>query len=100
VQPGTARRSVALDPQYGSSCAMNQDLAQVYVAPFTDPKQLRLAASRVLAWHDPEPCRELSALAKRSTVPDGCNNGRRHDRPDAGDLPYQCAAGIRSRDPF
>jgi hypothetical protein len=36
IEPGSDRRSIALDPQHGVSCTMNQDLAQIYVAALTD----------------------------------------------------------------
>src|SRR5260370_38934165 len=48
IEPRSNRCSVALDMQYRSSRAVNQDPAQVRVAPFTDAKHLRLTAGRVL----------------------------------------------------
>ena len=76
IEPRSNRCSVALDMQYRRSRAMNQDPAQVRVAPFTDAKQLRLTTGRVLTGHDAEPGCELSPLAERSTVTDGSHDGR------------------------
>jgi len=79
---------------------MNQDFAQVRVAPFTDAKQLRLTTGRVLTRHDAEPGCELSSLAERSTVADGSDDGRGHNGAYAWDLANARAACIRSRNPF
>ena len=57
-------RSVPLDAQYGCSCAMDQDLAQVQVIALAHTEQVRLAFGRVLLRHDAEPCSELPPSAK------------------------------------
>jgi hypothetical protein len=100
IEPSPDGCSVALDPEHDSSCTMNQDLAEVHVAPLTDAEQLRLTAGGVLTWHDAEPCCELSPLAKCSTVPDGRHDCRCHDRPDPGNLADAGTLGIACRDPF
>jgi len=57
-------RYVPLDAQYGCSCAMDQDLAQVQVIALAHTEQVRLAFGRVLLRHDAEPCSELPPSAK------------------------------------
>src|ERR1700723_3119564 len=79
---------------------MNQYLAQVYVASLTDAEQLPLPPGRVLAGHDAEPCCELSPLPEGGPVTDGSDDGRRHDRSDAGDLADACAPCVAGRDPL
>ena len=52
---------------------MNQDLAQVAVAPLADAEQLRLASGGILPWHNAQPGGELPALAERCAVADRRN---------------------------
>ena len=86
IQPGSDGRSISLDAQHGSSCAMNQHLAQIDVPPLADAEQLRLASGGVLAWHDTKPCCEVSPLAECRSVADRGNDGGRDDGSDARDL--------------
>ena len=79
IQPSADGGSVPLDPQHSGSGAMNQDLAQVDVATLADTQQVRLASCRVLPWHDPEPGRELPALAESRSVADRSND--RYEKP-------------------
>jgi hypothetical protein len=60
VRRATARGKFGREDK-SAQMSVNQDPAQVLVASLTDAKQLRLAAGRVLTWHDAEPRCELSA---------------------------------------
>jgi hypothetical protein len=79
---------------------MDQDLAQVDAAALTDAKQLRLTSGRVLPWHDPQPCSEVSPLAERSAVADSGKDGCGYHWSDPRDLSYPRASCVCARDPF
>jgi hypothetical protein len=64
---------------------VDENLAQVNVAAFTDAKQLRLPAVGVLPWHQSKPRSKVPSLAEGSSAADGCDNGRCHDRLDPWD---------------
>ena len=44
--------------------AMDEQLAQVFVAAFGDAQEARLAAGRHLAWHQPEPSRKIASTGE------------------------------------
>ena len=100
VHPGSDGRSISLNPQHGSSCTMDQNLAQIDVAPLADAEQLRLASGGILPWHDAKPCCEVSPLTKGSSVADSRDDGCCHDRSDAWDLTDASATRVCSGDPF
>jgi hypothetical protein len=86
--------------QDGSSCAMDQNLAQIDVAPLTDAEQLRLASGGILPRQDAEPCSEISPLTESSSVADSRDDGCRHDRSDTWDLANPSATCVCSGDPL
>jgi hypothetical protein len=92
--------SISLDPQHGSSCTMDQSLAQIDVAPLADAEQLRLASGGILPWHDTEPCSEVSRLTEGSSVADSRDDGCCHDRPDTWDLMNVSITRVCSGDPL
>ena len=88
------------DPQYCGPCPVDEDLAEVDVAALADAEQLRLAAGRILSWHETEPSSKVTALSKGRAVADGGNDSRGHDRPDARNLPDAGTAWVGRGDPF
>jgi len=88
-----------LEPGHGSSCNVNQNLAQVDDAALTDAEQLRFTSSRVPAWHDTRPRGEVPPLAEGGAVANGSNDGSGDNWSDPWDLTYPRASGIRRRDP-
>ena len=79
---------------------MDQNLAEVHVAALADAEQLRLASGRVLAWDDAEPRSKVPAPTKGGAVADRRDDGRRHNRPDPGNLTDAGAPCIAGGDPF
>ena len=68
VHPGTDGHAIPLDAKHRGSGAMDQNLTQVGVAALADAEQPRLVSGRVLLRHNPEPGRELTALAEGGPV--------------------------------
>jgi hypothetical protein len=66
-------------------CAVDHERAQVAVAALADAEQPGAAASRSLPRHEPQPCRELPAVAEACPVAHRGHQRRRRDRPDAFD---------------
>jgi hypothetical protein len=64
--PRAHRNSFSLTAQDHGACSMEENLAQVAVATFTDAGQLCLAAGQVLLRHQSDPGGELSPLVERS----------------------------------
>ena len=95
---------VRLDPclirNTAARCPVDEDLAEVDVAALADAEQLRLAAGRILSWHDTEPSSKVTALSKGRAVADGGNDSRGHDRPDARNLPDAGTPWVGRGDPF
>ena len=71
VEPGPNWGAVALDAQHGSSCAVNQNLTQIYVAALADAEQFRFTSGRVLSWYDAQPRCEVEG----GPVANGSNDG-------------------------
>jgi hypothetical protein len=70
---------------------MDEDLAQVAVASFTDAGQLRIAAGRALLRHQTHPGGKLSPLMESSTVAYRSHNRGCDQRADVRDLPEPLA---------
>ncbi len=89
--PGTvvhaARRQprVALPQRWhGGSGALDQHFAKIFAPALGDSKEPRLAAGRLLPWHEAEPCGEITAAGEGTCISDGCDKSRRVQRPNAG----------------
>ena len=79
---------------------MDEDLAQVVVAALADPIESCLAAGRILARHDAQLSRELSALVEGCPVADRGYDCRCDQRSDAGDLSQSYSGGVARSDPL
>ena len=86
IHPGTDGHAIALDAKHRGTGAMDQDLAQVGVAALADAEQPRLVSGGVLLGHNPQPGRELTALAEGSPVADGGDDSGSDDWADSRDL--------------
>ena len=64
---------------------MDQQLPQVLVAAFGDADQARLSACRHLAWHQPEPSRQVAAAREGLRVADRSYQCRCVQHANAGD---------------
>src|SRR5215470_6550739 len=65
---------------------MDQQCAQVHIAPFADPKERGLPTARVLSRYQPEPSRYLPAIVEASGIGNRGNQCRSGEWSDAGDL--------------
>src|SRR5262249_4625684 len=57
--------------------AMDEEFAQIAIAPFTNTQQALLPSRRVLARHQPQPGSKLSAVFEGTGIADGGHQGRR-----------------------
>jgi len=64
---------------------MAQQFYDVAVAPLADPQQGGLATRRVLAWHQPEPGRQISGASELSPISKCGKYSRCGQRADSGD---------------
>ena len=62
--------------------SMNEELSHVAVAPFAQPQQGGLAASRILLGHQTSPRRQLPAILAAARSPHGGHQGGRRQRPE------------------
>jgi hypothetical protein len=67
---------LGVDPAERRSRAVHEEFTQVAIPAFTDPQQMRLASSRMLAWHEPEPGRQLPAILDVCRIVDRCHQSR------------------------
>jgi hypothetical protein len=84
VQPATELVVLSVYPGENHTASINQESTQVGITILADLKKLRFAACSMLPRKQPQPRRQIAALAKRSTVPD-CSSQRHCCKgPDAG----------------
>jgi len=78
------------------TCSVDQLAPEVVVGASSNAAEARLAASRILSQHQPDPRRHLATRAKLSTVVDGSDDRRGDDRADAGQLGEPPANRVRA----
>jgi hypothetical protein len=79
---------------------MDQQLADVDIPQFTDPKHTRLTASRMLAWYESEPCGKLPTIFDVRRITDRRDRGRRGSRAHARNRQEALADQIGLTDGF
>src|SRR3979490_2334301 len=70
THPLAQTRSFAFDPQHRGPSPVDKHLAQIWIAPLTDPQQFRFSSGRPLPGYQPQPGRKLASLVKGGPVAD------------------------------
>src|SRR5215211_7090630 len=73
----------------------HQQTADIGVAGLRDAAQSVLAATRILPWNQPQPCRQLAAVPESRGIGDRGGNRRGRNRTDAGDGGEVAAGFVR-----
>src|SRR5262249_18335564 len=70
----------AVHPAHGRPRSMDEEFAQIAIAPFTNTQQALLPSCRILAWHQPSPGGTLPTVCARAGIADSSHQGRRRER--------------------
>src|SRR6516162_1986981 len=107
--PSTERRVALSHIGQRRARSMDQLSAEVFVAAFADPEQLRPAAGSELTGNQAEPRGEIAPTVEAFRLTNGGDKGRSDDRADARDchqptsllvVPHPAdELGVESRDP-
>ncbi len=82
----SAKRRVAFRNVWPSRArAVDQQLAQIFIAPLADAEKLRFAAGRRLTWNQPLPCRKIATVVESFRFSDRRDQGRSDHDADTGD---------------
>src|SRR5215470_12532443 len=75
--------------------AMDEEFAQITIAPFANTQQALLPSRRMLAWHQPQPGGKLPAILEGAGIADSGHQGRRTERPNPGNRHQPLTLGMR-----